>query len=119
MPGPQYSSNAQGLNPFDVDAVTITRNPGGVNPPVTTVWTGTADLQEDTGQMYYDPEGAVEEIDATLIIDTTPLPSVLVGDIVAAPDGRTFAVVAVINSTYALLFIKLLLKRGPIRYEQK
>jgi hypothetical protein len=124
MPGPQYSSNAPGLNPFDVDTVTITRRTeaivsGNVQTTTSTIYSGVADFQEGAGQIVYDPQGAVESIDAVCIIDTPSPPSFQVDDIVAAPDGRTFSVHAVINSTYALTFVKLLLRRGSTRNTQK
>lgn len=123
MAGPQLNPiNAQGLGVFNIDAVTITRNAGGPNPAVTTIWTGTADFQEGTGDTHYDPSGAVESIDAVLKIDQNAapvLPSVLVGDIVEGPDGRTFSVVAVAQMTFIYPYLELQLKRGPQRYEQR
>lgn len=122
MSGPQLKTNAQIPSVFNIDPVTITRQPGGPNPSVTTIWTGTADLQETRGDIFYDPAGAVEEIDATLIIDENAapsLPSVEVDDIVASADGRTWRVAYVGVMTFVYPYLRLLLKRGPLRAEQK
>ena len=81
MPGPQYSSNAQGLQPFDVHAVTITEYDnsvvaGQVNSVGTQIWAGNDISREDSGATYYNPAGAVEEAEAVCIIDTPPFPTV-------------------------------------------
>jgi hypothetical protein len=123
MAGIQLATNAQGLNPFDVDSVTVIRYAdtnvvGVISTTDTTIWSGLADFQEGSGEVYYNPSGAVEEIDATLIIDTQPLPAVLVGDVVTG-NSRTYSVIAVTTSTFALSFLRLMLKRGPIADKQK
>ena len=113
-------SNAQGLDAFSVDAVTITRYANTIanlkaNTVGAQIWTGNADLQEGGGQTYYSDSGAVEEADALCIIDTTPFPAVLVGDVLTnAADGKSFVVKAVATMTWDLPFLRLLLQKGPI-----
>lgn len=129
MAGPQYTSNAQGTTPFDVDTIVIKRYaisiPSYTSGPavepstgVTTVYSGPADFQEGSGDTYYAPDGTVEEIAAICYIDTPPLPTVLVGDVLTG-NSRGYVVVSVSTSTYALSFVRLLLKRGPLKEEQK
>jgi hypothetical protein len=129
MAGPQLTTNAQIPQVFDIDEVTITRYSPNVVAGVaegetTTIWTGAADLQEDSGDIFYNIQGAVEEIDAVLIIDLQAaggtLPAVDVDDIVTnAADGKVFAVVAVTKQTFIYPYLELALRRGPLKTDQK
>lgn len=116
----QYSSNAQGLQPFDIDQVTITRRAGSVGSiSVTSVYSGVADLQELAASTVYNPSGAVEDADAILIIDIAPLPTVNVGDVVTrASDGKVWIVKGVGMFPFALPHLQCELKRGPLGYQQ-
>jgi len=111
--------------PQDIDTVTIVRYattvPGGVPTSTpTTIYSGAGDFQEGGGGIYYNPEGAVEEAEAKLFIDATPLPTFEVDDRVTyAGDGKTYAVVSVNYKPFAFPYIELLLKRGPGKDVQK
>lgn len=110
-------------SPFNIDSVTITRRSGTPTAfNMTTVFSGTADMQEGGGATYITPSGAAEQIDAKLFIDlasSNPLPVVKVDDIVTnTADGKTFRVVSVATHTF-MPHLELMLKRGGLKYQGK
>jgi hypothetical protein len=104
---------------MDIDTVTVTRSTIAIvaGAPVTstsTIFSGTADFQEGGGRTYYNADGAIEQADATLIIDASPLPSVNVGDTVTSPEGKTYTVVNISSQPFIFPHLVLMLKRGGV-----
>ncbi len=104
----------------DSETVLITRAvQTGLNLATTTIYSGPGDFQADTGNEIYDPAGAVQTVDAVLVIDPLPngsLPIVLAEDTVTVA-GFTYSVVLVEPWNYPPAHLELRLKKGPQAYE--
>ncbi len=110
------------------DTLVITRRvPNGTGPNRTfieeTIYAGPGDIQESTGNVSYNPSGAIEQHDGIAIIDQSsgPLPSVQVDDIVQANgnSAQTYTVAAVSLFSIIPSHIELSLKRGPLTWRGK
>ena len=114
--------NTAAFDIFASDTVTITRggNTGGANWGVSTVYDGPGDLQQGAGSTFYNPAGVAEVSDAVLIINASPLPAALVGDIVTrGSDGKIFSVASVATHTSLLPHLELQLHVGPVKDDQQ
>jgi hypothetical protein len=136
----QFTSKTQAAidASFASDTVTITRQ-SKVGPPFTTetiYGPGAGDLQETNGSMYYSPDGAIEQVDAVLVLsfpkpfildesnedDTDQndvVPQVQAGDTVTrASDQRTYTVVTTALRIWQLYHLEIKLQRGGLKKRQ-
>lgn len=101
---------------FDTETVTITRQSKGASPgqfTTTTIYSGSGDLQQNTGSTYMGVNGTVITADADLTLEPVSgiLPAVQPGDLVAY-NGLTYTVGQVASWTYPIKHVSAFLKLG-------
>jgi hypothetical protein len=114
---------------LDTDGVTIVMQPRGEDGLTFTessVFDGLADFQPREGELFTDPSGQTQIIDAVLLIDPDAdgnLPTIEITDggptYVARIAGTSYNVVFSAHWTAFPEHLKLTLKRGPQKYAAK
>ena len=108
--------------PFDEDTETATIThaaQSGLNITTTIVYQGPADFQAATAGEFFDPSGAIQTVDAVLVIDAPvggSLPTISAEDIVTVA-GVGYSIILVEYWAYPPAHLELRLKKGPQAYE--
>lgn len=105
----------------DSESVTITRyvqsGSDGLSRTATVIYSGSGDIQINTGDTYVDPGGITANADGVLVLDPIGgvLPTVKLGDIVTV-NGIAYTVVLVQSWAFGIPHLEVMVRLGT-RYQ--
>jgi hypothetical protein len=122
FPLPLSTLLSSNVIPFDEDTETCvitSAAQSGLNLTTTVVYSGPCDFQAATAGEFYDPSGAIQTVDAVVVIDTPVggTPPVISAEMTVTIAGVGYSIILVENWAYPPAHIELRLKKGPQAYQ--